>query len=416
MPTTQEICTPVRGLGFEDIIAPVVPGEFFAKYWERRHLFIHREEPSRYGPLFSFADVDRWIAAAQGNPAELLLVVPPPGSGRKTERKSLRDVNLGQLYAAFHAGNTLVLENIQKSWPPVAQLAASLSEAFSARVHVNMYMTPANAQGAPVHPDVQDVFVLQMEGAKDWYIYEQREDLCLETLSYLKELRAGSGPDMEHLSLVERTTLRQGDFLYIPRGLPHKAVAPADSPSLHLTVCITPISWVDFLKAAVEVASIDCPDLARAVSPGFVNRPQAPPGLAGQFAEALRRLTAAASFERTLDTVRRSRLQAPQYPADGHFAQLVRLAEITPETIVLRRAGLMPLVERAESGVSIRFASSAVGGPAAMAPALEHIRDHASFRVRDLPGALDDNGKTVLVRRLVREGLLRAETGDRSPA
>src|SRR5436305_13147654 len=115
---------------------------------------------------------------------------------------------------------------------------------------------------------------------------------------------------MEEPPLRERTTLRQGDFLYIPRGLPHKAVAPADSPSLHLTVCITPVSWVDFLKAAVEAASLDQPELARAVSPGFVNRAAARQGLSGQFAEMLGRFAAAASFERTLDTVVRSRLQS----------------------------------------------------------------------------------------------------------
>lgn len=412
MTTLQETRAAVRDLRFEEVIAPLSPRQFFADYWERRHLFIHRGDPSYYGPLFSFADVDRWIAAAQGNPAELLLVVPPPGSGRKTERKRLRDVSLGQLYAAFNAGNTIVLEDLQRSWPPIAQLAASLAEAFSARVGVNMYMTPANAQGAPLHPDVQDVFVLQMDGAKDWYMYEQREGLCLETLTYLKELRGRVKPEMEEPPLLERTTLRKGDFLYIPRGLPHKAVAPVDSPSLHLTVCITPVSWVDFLKAAVEVASLDAPELARAVSPGFLQRAEARQGLPEQLDAMLRRLVEAAAFERTLDTVIRARHQAPHFPADGHFAQLVRLREIGPDTVVRRRAGLTPTVEAGDAGASIRFAAVTVNGPAAMAPALAHIRDHEGFRVRDLPGELDDDSKAVLVRRLVRDGLLRAEHGD----
>jgi ribosomal protein L16 Arg81 hydroxylase len=410
MPGVEETRTALHGLRFEDVIAPVTTKEFFASYWERRHLFLHRDEPAHYGPLFSFADVDRWIAGAQGNPADLLLVVPPAGSGRKTERKRLRDVNLGQLYSAFHAGSTLVLEDIQKSWPPVAQLAASLAEAFSAHVKVNMYMTPANAQGAPLHPDVQDVFVLQMDGSKDWYMYEQREDLCLETLHHLKELRGLVKPQMDEPPLIDQATLRKGDFLYIPRGLPHKAVAPVDSPSLHLTVCITPVSWVDFLKAAVEVASIEQPELARAVSPGFVNRAEARQELSAQFAEMLGRVTRSASFERTLDTVVRSRLQTPHYPADGHFAQLVRLGEISPDTVVRRREGLTPFVEHGTNGSVILFAASSVGGPSAMGPALEHIRDHGCFRVRDLPGALDDNSKVILVRRLVRDGLLRAET------
>jgi ribosomal protein L16 Arg81 hydroxylase len=416
MPRAQETNAAVHGLRFEDVIAPVTTEEFFASYWERRHLVIRRGETSHYGELFSFAAVDHWIASAQGDPADLLLIVPPAGSGKRLERKRLRDVNLGQLYAAFHAGHTLVLEDIQKASPPVAQLTASLAEAFSARVSVNMYMTPANVQGAPLHPDVQDVFVLQMDGVKDWYLYEQREDLCLETLTYRKELRGKVKPEMAEPPLLERTTLYKGDFLYIPRGLPHKAVAPADSPSLHLTVCITPVSWVDFLKAAVEVASIDQPELARAVSPGFLTRAEARLGLADRFTAMIEQLTAAASFEHTLDTVVRSRAQPPYFPADGHFAQLAHLGEIGPDTLVLRRESQSPVVEHDAEGAAIRFAASRVNGPAAMSPALEHIRDHSRFRVRDLPGELDDESKTVLVRRLVREGLLRAETGDKSTA
>lgn len=412
MASIQESNTMIHGLRFEDVIAPLGAERFLAEYWEQRHLVIHREDPGHYGPLFSFADVDRWIAGSQGNPAELLLIVPPPGSGKKTERKRLKDVSLGQLYSIFHGGNTIVLENIEKSWPPVAQLAASLAEAFSARVHVNLYMTPANAQGAPLHPDVQDVFVLQMEGAKDWYFYEQREGLCLETLTYLKELRGRVKPVMEEPPLIERTTLHQGDFLYIPRGLPHRAAAPADSPSLHLTVCITPISWVDFLKAAVEVASIDQPELAKAVSPGFLNARQVPPGLQEQFSAMVRRFGEGAAFERTLDTVLRARQPLPHYPADGHFAQLVHLGEIGPDTVVRRRDGITPRVEARDGEPAIRFAASSVAVPGALGPALEHVRDHESFRVRDLPGEVDDESKLVLVRRLIRDGLLRAETGE----
>ena len=40
-------------------------------------------------------------------------------------------------------------------------------------------------------------------------------------------------------------------------------------------------------------------------------------------------------------------------------------------------------------------------------PAVLHALTTERFRVRDLPGNLDDAGKLVLVRRLIREGLLQ---------
>jgi hypothetical protein len=44
--------------------------------------------------------------------------------------------------------------------------------------------------------------------------------------------------------------------------------------------------------------------------------------------------------------------------------------------------------------------------PIHAAETLEHALTHDEYRIADLPGDLDDPGKLVLIRKLVREGLV----------
>ena len=57
---------------------------------------------------------------------------------------------------------------------------------------------------------------------------------------------------------------------------------------------------------------------------------------------------------------------------------------------------------------TLSFEGRELSLPAFVAADLEFLLEiDEPFRARDLPGSLDDEGRLVLVRRLVREGLLR---------
>lgn len=80
---------------------------------------------------------------------------------------------------------------------------------------------------------------------------------------------------------------------------------------------------------------------------------------------------------------------------------------VTIEAVLERRSGVECAVEVTEESATILFAFNEVKGPRAIAPALKFIRDHRRFRAADLPRLRDDASRLVLVRRLIREGLLR---------
>ena len=92
---------------------------------------------------------------------------------------------------------------------------------------------------------------------------------------------------------------------------------------------------------------------------------------------------------------------------DGQLTQLRALDDLDVYTELERRPALVRVAERNGSTV-LAFEGKELAFPA-------HARDEVCgtleldepFTAADLPGELDDEGRLVLVRRLVREGLLR---------
>jgi ribosomal protein L16 Arg81 hydroxylase len=393
---------------FETLIAPLRPREFYEQYWEKQPLVIKRHDAaSYYRDLFSLADVDKYVHTVRETTREVA-IIPPPERGQKSRRQRFRDLAMDTLYDAYCAGETIRLESIQEAWPPVTNLAAHVGGALGAGVNVNVYMTPAHSQGLSVHFDTHDVFILQVDGAKDWWLYESDVQLPVEVPTYLKHLGAVGEKKVDEKSCRLRETLRleTGDLLYIPRGFPHKAATP-DRPSVHLALAIAPVYWIDLIRTAIERLCIDDRDLRRALPPGFVDDPDLREAMRTELTSLLRRCAERASAGGAVEGVLQDRIGACRYPPDGHFAELARLDTLALGDRVERRAGVKCVVRTAADGASIHFSMNQVRGPRTMAPALEYIRDHASFRAADLPGALGDSSKLVLVRRLIREGLLR---------
>jgi ribosomal protein L16 Arg81 hydroxylase len=408
-PTVAPIRKPsTQAISLVDLLAPLDTREFLDHYWDQRHLVISRNDPAYYGGLLSAADVDRTIAAAREAGQDNLTLIPPPDSGRKIDRHLPGSLSLDKAYNAFHAGDTVRLMALHRTWPPLAALAESLSADFSANINMNFYLTPPGSQGFDLHVDTHDVFVLQVEGSKEWSIYEPQYRLPVYTLTHeAARMTPNTMVDEKSAQLLQSVVLETGDFLYMPRGFPHKARATKEH-SLHITIGIHILYWVDFLKALVEGACLSNEALRRSLPPGYARNPD----VAGQVEKTLEKLLddlkANPPLSRTLETLTDAMLHKQRYPADGHFATLLALDKIGPESVVERRGHFVCRVSRDSTAATIRFAENHVKGPASIGSALEFVRDATrQFRVRDLPGPLSNESKVTLVRRLVREGLLR---------
>jgi hypothetical protein len=72
------------------------------------------------------------------------------------------------LVRLFADGSTMVLQALHRVWPPILEFCQCSRPSSGHPVQANAYVTPPQNQGFSAHYDVHDVFVLQIEGEKQW--------------------------------------------------------------------------------------------------------------------------------------------------------------------------------------------------------------------------------------------------------
>jgi hypothetical protein len=89
---------------------------------------------------------------------------------------------------------------------------------------------------------------------------------------------------------------------------------------------------------------------------------------------------------------------------DGHLAEIRAVDEVTVTTLLER----LPTVIGDLYDTTLVFEGKSVHCPEQAREALESLTTgDGPFQATELPGRLDDEGRLVLVRRLIREGFLR---------
>ena len=108
----------------------------------------------------------------------------------------------------------------------------------------NMYLTPANEKALSPHYDAHDVFVLQVSGEKNWILYDD-ENFKTPLLKSFQPIF-----QREYLTGAREITLKAGDMMYIPRGVPHEAYTTNES-SLHITLGVYSTQWIDLITKSL---------------------------------------------------------------------------------------------------------------------------------------------------------------------
>jgi hypothetical protein len=358
---------------------------------------IPRGEAGRYDDLLSEAEVERLLCETGLRFPAFRLVK----EGAKLDVADYtvdlpwrpapfaRTADVERVLAEFEAGATIVVQGLHLNRAETATFCTALEGALGHAVQANAYYTPRGSQGLAVHHDTHDVFVLQTAGEKRWLVYEPVLELPLKEQRYRA---AGDGAPGE---AVIDTVLGPGDTLYLPRGWLHEA-RTSDVDSLHLTVGINVYTWLDAVRDALS--DVEGELAFRRSVDGELAMPS---DLLDLLSERLGVADVARRKAKRLERRRRPVL-------DGQISQLRALDGLDTSTEVERRPSVLATVEEEGDAVALMFHGKRLLLPSRLWREADFlVGADDPFTAADLPGDLDDAGRVVLVRRLVREGFLR---------
>lgn len=302
----------------------------------------------------------------------------------------------GRILRLFDEGATIALQGVHRWWPPVTELVQAIEAFLTHPLQANAYVTPAGSRGLDVHHDTHDVLAWQTVGTKHWVVHEPTVAAPLPRHGWSSD-RDRPGP------LVMDTELTPGDCIYLPRGTPHAAETEA-GVSVHLTLGIRAVTRQDLLEHTVHRAG----EQARfrgALPAGFARDPAA----AAEAAAAV--LEDAAAWLREQDPGDVSAAEARRFwrgrrtSLAGGLQDTVASRAITDATRVAPRPDAPVLVQRHEDRLELVLGDRTVALPPRVAPAVDRLLAGPATPA-DLADLLDASGRAVLVRRLVRDGLL----------
>ncbi len=385
-------------------MAPVAVDEFLRRFYEREPLFVDRSESGYYGELLSLADVDH-IVTSTGlrHPAVRLVrdaeVIQPAEYTRDLAwGGAVFDgvIDADRVTALYLEGATIILEALHRSWPPLTQLCRGLEEHLGFPVQTNVYLTPAKAQGFATHYDTHDVFILQVHGSKHWKIYEPGIELPTKRQRHAEANQAPT-PILRELEIAA------GDLIYLPRGYPHEAATSA-TDSVHITIGLLPYTWRDVFSRALDSAEKD-QRFRRSLPTGAALVQGADEALQRNFREMCATLAEVTDLDAVLEAIRDDFVAGRLPILPGQLSAGTVARELTLESRLRLRGGLLHRLKIDESHVTLEFHDKTVRLPLVAEPAVRFVSHEGEFVVGAIPD-LDDDGKLVLARRLLKEGFL----------
>lgn len=301
----------------------------------------------------------------------------------------------------LHAKNYSVrFPELRPLSPAVDRVARALEIILHQPVTVSAFWSRGGMR-APVHFDDHDLIVVHLRGAKRWYVSKRPSELN----------NPWKGIPNATLELGPYATLdiNPGDLLYLPRGTLHSV--DGDTESLHVSIGFTPLTVRDAIIAALDQLS----DFDRPLRTTLGNRLASQ--LRGVNFDALRppiltgatRLLEACKAQGFLESA--LQLRSSRVIASLGALPIPAPAPLNLDTLMVQKDIAYCHLSANADKIDFSYPGGHIYIHRGAQESLVYMVNTPSFRVRDIPGQIDDEVRLSLAGKLRDIGFLDVQTG-----
>ena len=319
---------------------------------------------------------------------------PPPSLETITDREDFR-----RRIEEFHARNYSVrFPDLRPLAPTADRLARALEILLHQPVTISAFWSRGGMR-APVHFDDHDLIVVHLRGTKRWHISQKPSEL--------NNVWRGIPANTSELGPHETFNASPGDVIYLPRGTLHSVDGNAES--LHVSIGFTPLTLREAIIAALDHLS----DFERPLRTTLGNRLASQ--LRGIGFEALRPpiLTGVARLLEACKTpgLLESALQLRSGRAIAALSALpsTHSTPITLDTLMVQTSLAYCHLTANPDKIDFSYPGGHVYIHRGAQESLVYMVNTAVFRVREIPGQIDDQVRISLAEKLREVGFLQIQ-------
>lgn len=165
-------------MNFSKFLSPIDKSSFFSEFYQKKHLFISRNNQEYYSGVFNLKDVDYYLSKSDNYYPSIRMA--QDGKELMYEKYVTKDtfgekglIQNDKVYESFYSGATIVLQAHQRNLKSLKRLCLNLKEETSFNFSANAYLTPKHSKGFTFHYDTHDVFIMQIQGSKKFHLYDK---------------------------------------------------------------------------------------------------------------------------------------------------------------------------------------------------------------------------------------------------